>query len=170
MAGYNGYSMSNNAVDAYENGEMPFSKWTKVALLEKYKELCEEESIKCYDLSKVNAKVLKDALLRCSSWHHTSSMFNQTDFYSISSMACSNLTDEVVAKLVDEKPIKEEKNSSIEKWEVEYLVWGGSKKHPKATEYREVVEYDTSKNSVITSNGKKMTNANGFIFLKKVGK
>lgn len=29
MAGYYGYSMSNNAVEAYENGEMPISKWTK---------------------------------------------------------------------------------------------------------------------------------------------
>lgn len=29
MAGYNGFSMSNNAVSAYENGEKPLSKWTK---------------------------------------------------------------------------------------------------------------------------------------------
>jgi len=29
MAGYKGYSMSNNAVDAYNNGEKPKSKWTK---------------------------------------------------------------------------------------------------------------------------------------------
>lgn len=33
MAGYSGYSMSNNAVDAYENGEKPYSKWTKQDLL-----------------------------------------------------------------------------------------------------------------------------------------
>ena len=29
MAGYCGYSMSNNAVDAYNNGEKPISKWKK---------------------------------------------------------------------------------------------------------------------------------------------
>jgi hypothetical protein len=34
MAGYNGWSMSNNAVDAYENGEMPLSKWNKEAILD----------------------------------------------------------------------------------------------------------------------------------------
>lgn len=34
MAGYNGYSMSNNAVAAYEDGEMPLSKWSKTAILE----------------------------------------------------------------------------------------------------------------------------------------
>lgn len=26
MAGYSGFSMSNNAVDAYDNGEKPFRK------------------------------------------------------------------------------------------------------------------------------------------------
>ena len=29
MAGYCGYSMSNNAVDAYNSGEKPISKWKK---------------------------------------------------------------------------------------------------------------------------------------------
>lgn len=33
MAGYHNYSMSNNAVAAYENGEMPLSKWSKKAIL-----------------------------------------------------------------------------------------------------------------------------------------
>ena len=34
MAGYNGFSMSNNAVEAYENGEKPLSKWRKSDILE----------------------------------------------------------------------------------------------------------------------------------------
>lgn len=33
MAGYNGFSMSNNAVAAYEDGEKPLSKWTKANIL-----------------------------------------------------------------------------------------------------------------------------------------
>lgn len=33
MAGYRGFSMSNNAVDAYNSGEKPFSKWTKSEIL-----------------------------------------------------------------------------------------------------------------------------------------
>lgn len=32
-SGYNGYSMSNRAVAAYESGENPLSKWTKKDLL-----------------------------------------------------------------------------------------------------------------------------------------
>ena len=34
MSGYYGYSMSNNAVEAYENGERPLSKWRKSDILE----------------------------------------------------------------------------------------------------------------------------------------
>ena len=32
-SGYSGYSMSNRAVDAYEDGEMPLSKWTKKMII-----------------------------------------------------------------------------------------------------------------------------------------
>ena len=34
MAGYNGWSMSNNAVMAYKDGEKPLSKWTKKDILD----------------------------------------------------------------------------------------------------------------------------------------
>ena len=34
MAGYDGYSMSNNARAAYTNEEKPLSKWTKSELLD----------------------------------------------------------------------------------------------------------------------------------------
>ena len=37
MSGYCGYSMSNNAISAYNSGEKPMSKWTKVAILEEIK-------------------------------------------------------------------------------------------------------------------------------------
>lgn len=33
MAGYHNYSMSNNAVAAYENNEKPLSKWTKQEII-----------------------------------------------------------------------------------------------------------------------------------------
>lgn len=34
MAGYYNYSMSNNAVNAYADGEKPLSKWTKSEIIE----------------------------------------------------------------------------------------------------------------------------------------
>lgn len=38
MAGYSGWSMSNNAVDAYSNGEKPLSKWTKADIFDTIEE------------------------------------------------------------------------------------------------------------------------------------
>lgn len=39
MAGYHGYSMSNNAVAAYSNGKRPRTKWTKALILSDIKSL-----------------------------------------------------------------------------------------------------------------------------------
>lgn len=78
MAGYNGYSMSNNAISAYESGERPISKWTKKAIIEAVKEINSN-----IDLSGLSVKELKSHCLTQSSWHHTSKKYNKTDFYSI---------------------------------------------------------------------------------------
>ena len=86
MAGYYEFSMSNNAIAAYENGEKPLSKWKKadiIAAIEKAirdKELvlnCNMDKLK-----KAPVKELKILCLSYSSWHHTSNHYNKTDFYS----------------------------------------------------------------------------------------
>lgn len=81
----NGYNwqagMSNNAVSAYENGEMPLSKWTKDKLMSALEAEATEE---VYNILKVlPVSVLKEEVLEKSSWHHTSKYFNETQFYSI---------------------------------------------------------------------------------------
>jgi hypothetical protein len=43
MAGYDNFSMSNNARDAYRSGEMPMSKWTKQDILRAAKQTCPAE-------------------------------------------------------------------------------------------------------------------------------
>lgn len=53
--GYRGYSMSNNAVDAYNDGEMPLSKWTKRELLD----AIEAENNKI-NVSKLTSEELRD--------------------------------------------------------------------------------------------------------------
>lgn len=45
MAGYKGWSMSNNAVAAYENGEMPISKWSKKEIIKRIEEAVYYEEI-----------------------------------------------------------------------------------------------------------------------------
>lgn len=76
-AGYAGYSMSNNAVKAYENNERPLSRWT-LALVKAY--IAEQEGIEVEDFEIVG---FWKSLLKKTSWHHTSSRYNRTDFYSV---------------------------------------------------------------------------------------
>lgn len=83
--GYDGYSMSNRAVEAYKNGEMPLSKWTKKAILaaieQEYPNLYSQ-----FDFKKLSTESLK-SLLTKTSWHHTSKFFNKTDFFSLSDLS-----------------------------------------------------------------------------------
>lgn len=73
--GYYGYSMSNNAIEAYEKGLMPLSKWSK------------EQAQELSDLlgTKVKVLQLKKLLKKYGErgYHHTSKFYNQTKFYSI---------------------------------------------------------------------------------------
>ena len=170
MAGYYGYSMSNNAVDAYENGEKPLSKWRKSDILEAIEE--SEIELKCSmeKLRKLPVKVLKEVCLSYSSWHHTSNHYNKTDFYSLNEDKIENLTDEKIDKMIAEYKAdkKEEVKPTEEKWKCAFLEWGGTRKHPTATE---VIEEGIVKGDWFyrKDGSKKKTNANGFRFIEKIG-
>ena len=173
MAGYNGYSMSNNAVAAYENGEKPLSKWTKKEIINQIEQR-EEIELNCSleMLKKLSLKSLKENCLWCSSWHHTSNYFNETNFYDLDEEKIAELTDEKInAILSEEKAAKKaakKTDEKEEKWLCSFLEWSGTKKHPKAKEFTE--EGTVKGNWFIRKGGtKKKTTANGFKFIKKIG-
>lgn len=62
MAGYAGYSMSNNAIAAYDDYKMPLSR--------------AKDALGLKDIGDVSP---------CE-WHHTSSRYNQTNFYDLREM------------------------------------------------------------------------------------
>ena len=98
--GYDGYSMSNNARNAYDDGEKPMSKWRKADIIDAIRTIDPE---KAGLLSKVNVKTLKDVVLTKTSWHHTSEYYNKTDFYSVDEDKVANLTKKQIKDLVAEK-------------------------------------------------------------------
>ena len=169
MAGYSGYSMSNNAVAAYENGEKPLSKWKKADILEAVK--TQEVELKCSPskLQKLPAVLLKEICLCYSSWHHTSSHYNETKFYMLNAEYLETLTDAMVDEIAAEynKTHAKEKQSVEETWECAFLEWSGTRKHPKATE---VVEQGIVRGQWFyrKDGTKKKTSANGFRFIKRV--
>jgi len=83
MAGYYHYSMSNNAIDAYERGEMPMSKWTKTAILQRLEEQFEVKDEHFAFFRTLSLKCLKEKLLVECGWHYTSKFFNITEFYDV---------------------------------------------------------------------------------------
>ena len=168
MAGYYGYSMSNNARAAYSFGEKPISKWTKAEILEGIASI---EPRFAEALKKCSLATLKKHGLRASSWHHTSSWYNTTNFYEIAEGRICDWTDEDVQSIIAED-LESRRNKDSTKVEpapapivrkCTYLVWSGSRKHPKSTRYTE--ECEIVGNWAMTSNGRKSITANGFAFV-----
>ena len=86
--GYSGWSMSKRAAAAYEDGEMPKSKWTKKAMLAAIAEFFDENDIVLTDeqianLEKMRKDTMFNRYFHLTSWHHTSKFCNETDFYGI---------------------------------------------------------------------------------------
>lgn len=134
-SGYDGYSMSNNARAAYANDEKPLSKWSKediiycASRINKYKAML---------LKKVSLEDLRNHLLTRTSWHHTSSYYNQTDFYSFDEEAYEDVHESDINRWVEahkqDVADKKKETPRIRKGRIDYLVWSGSRAHPRASE------------------------------------
>ena len=86
MAGYWGKSMSNNAVEAYERGEKPISKWSKRVLLEALNGKIEQgvpAKVNLNILKKFTLPQLHTLFLEYAGWHHTYVKFYRTAFFRI---------------------------------------------------------------------------------------
>lgn len=73
MAGYNGYSKSNNAIDAEKRGLFPASR------------LARELGVKTAAIQ---------ALIDAEEWHHTSKKYNETNYYNGSCLRAVAAGDE----------------------------------------------------------------------------
>lgn len=178
MAGYCGKKMSNNAVKAYENGEMPISKWTKEKIIASIEKKAQdgELALKCSvaRLRKLPLELLKQCCICKTSWHHTGSYFRCTDFYSLNISGIENLTDEelweaYIRDRENRRKCREEKAGIVdETWECTFLEWKGE---PDSRIAIPITEVGTIRgNWFIRPNGrKKNTNAYGFKRLKQMG-
>ena len=129
--------MSNNAVDAYNSGERPLSRWTKTEILREIATQAEGTGLNMGLVGKLNLPTLKAYFLKYSSWHHTSSRYNKTTFYRV--VIPTNITNTFINSLIEQQ-----KQESLVKYPVEikygYIKveeWGGTRKHPCITGYDE---------------------------------
>lgn len=134
MAGYHNYSMSNNAVAAYAHGEKPLSKWRKSDILEAAAEYLQGQDAAAQKLAWLRSmplSLLKLRALTRSSWHHTSKQYNKTDFYSLDEYFLDEMTEEDTQGDNESEPAPQ---PTRRQGAIQYLVWGGTRKHPKAYE------------------------------------
>ena len=153
--GYHGYSMSNNAVSAYSDGEMPLSKWTKRELVDAIEAVNDK-----IDVSKLTVVELRHHFLTSAGYHHTSSYYNSTKFYALDDNV-EDFTQSDIDKIIANRQ-KREKRDPLPKEPkkqmsalVNFTEWTGTRKHPRPVEHTEVVHYLEGDKMIMTSVGKK---------------
>ena len=170
MAGYSGFSKSNNAVAAEQFDRFPASRLAAKL--------------------KVKTAAIK-ALMQTSEWHHTSSYYNTTDYYDGELLLLLFAEDEPADWGYDEEEIAEghELLQKLRDWRpakkgakcckdctVQWLEWGGTRKRPTATERKEsgcTVEFKGGAFCTVTftdgSTLRKKTDRRGFEVFEKGG-
>lgn len=82
--GYLGSSMCVRAAEAYEQGEMPISRWTKTAIIHAVKDYCFDFDL-AYDpdIEKKTKAELAKEFLEYKSWHHSSRTAREVEFFGL---------------------------------------------------------------------------------------
>lgn len=148
MAGYNGLSMSNNAVAAYDSGLLPASKIKGIpaALIERF--------------------------CRYEEWHHSSKAFNRVKFYNAEYVRAvfglieheeHEANPDAVRALEEAKATRGDAQTVHTGCIVEWIEWSGSLKRPKAEECRAEGCTVSVKGQTAT-----ITLANGNSFVKRL--
>lgn len=132
--GYIGQSMSENAKFAYDSGLLSKAKISKYDL--------ESADI---DLPVGFIKSLMPTIITPTEWHHTGKFYNATDFYDMQDVK-EQLADididrhlEIYKKEQEEKRLEQERKRNEKGYYayLEYGEWGGTRKHPKLTHFKD---------------------------------
>lgn len=125
-SGYDGYSMSVRARQAYEDGKKPISQFNKDDL-QAFNDALHEMGI---DNKIKSVRALKTFIKKhgyTGEWHHTSSFGNETDFYDME-IALNDATNESIEKANEPQLIETNKYRG----EFDYIEWSGTRSRPKA--------------------------------------
>ena len=165
-SGYVGFSMSINAREAYQNNEMPISKWTKAVMLESINEIAEAHKMELpANFIKLTAAELRENFLQYSGYHHTSKYANRTEFYNIDVREVLKMTEESITAILSERLTKKTEKDPGQLAKCSYLVWSGSRHYPKAHRYTDIgtIRGDWF---YLPDGSKKKVSANGFEILE----
>lgn len=143
-SGYVGASRSIRSQEAIDSFEVPVSMINK-SLIEDFLNESKEDfsKVDLNYLEKVSVskwKYIAKERVSASSWHHTSSYFNETNHYDLNTIAEKILE---IKDTLDEEYKAYQESRKKEGTDVKYgvikvQVWGGSRKRPKLEGYKEV--------------------------------
>lgn len=107
QSGYIGCKMSERAQEAYDSGERSMSKWSKWDIICELENDLDDDTIA--KLGKYSAQAIKNICLEWTSWHHTGSYANETDFYAVIDGREADLNQMFMDLDAEEKYLKEER-------------------------------------------------------------
>ncbi len=115
-SGYSGWSMSNRAVDAYEAGYKPKSKWTKASMLDEISSYCDNSYlVPTVDFAKLKKAELFDRFFEYKAWHHTSKFCNETTFYGVDEDALAECAREMTDdEIAEQERVEEERRAAAQ--------------------------------------------------------
>ncbi|EOV0917352.1 hypothetical protein ACOLNO_000124 [Vibrio parahaemolyticus] len=146
--GYSGYSKSNNAISAEEDGKFTVSEISR--------------------RTKLTTDTIKHFFEPCE-WHHTSKNYNKTDYYDLEEIV-SSINEEVLEFDKTQKE-KNKTKRSLKGCKVEWIDWQGTGRNKRPIQRSEencTILISGKKHTITTSTGEsfvKMEGANGFSFL-----
>ena len=127
--GYLGSSMSVRAAEAYEQGEMPISRWTKTAIIHAVKDYCFDFDL-AYDpdIEKKTKAELAKEFLEYKSWHHSSRTAREVEFFGLNEDAVcrsfEQMSEEQIIErdrqMADERAALEARLQSMQSREKEF--------------------------------------------------
>lgn len=138
MAGYaDDFSMSNNAIDAYDRGLRPRSKWSKADILNAL-----PANARAYlQLDGYPLEFLREYFLVDEEWHHTSKLYNKTEFYRPGidqwedTYTPEDVQDLYRVWLQRQQKARAAKTAAPRKVRVTYTHWIDKRTHKTVTEY-----------------------------------
>ena len=127
--GYLGSSMSVRAAEAYEQGEMPISRWTKTAIIQAIKDYCFDFDLAYNpDIEKKTKAELAKEFLEYKSWHHSSRTAREVEFFGLNEDAVcrsfEQMSEEQIIErdrqMADERAALEARLQSMQSREKEF--------------------------------------------------
>ena len=132
-SGYSGYSMSNRAAEAYNDGRKPLTTFDKYDV-ECFNDKLQDRGIKVKVKSLAAFKRLVKRYGYTGEYHHTSAYCNATDFYDPDSVLDRNDNDLIYAINYCNEAPKKKIGVNRYKGDFTYIIWTGTRQHPKANE------------------------------------